>query len=232
MQAVLIVAILILTAIVVYMRSGQDGMYTGWMGYRLSDMTCHERAMNTIHHRLYHYVVFPDSVASAYLWAKYPAEDYVKLLQILKRKYWKSVEPPTADSAVIHVRVGDVVETASDEKWASLQSYSTQSFNLGKQATLGYYAERLESLRSQGVSTVTIVAGSHFKYKSYPRSYAFIDLVDAEARSMGMTVHRRIGGNPDRDVAFMTRAPYYVGPPGGFGAMVANLVKENGGVVL
>jgi len=78
-----------------------------------------------------------------------------------------------------------------------------------------------------------IVAGAHLRISGgYPRSTAFLKEVEAMVVEAGLDLGTCYGGNPDEDVAFMSKATLFVGASRGFAGMVADLVSLRGGTVV
>lgn len=230
----LLAFVLVGVGVVAYLRSGrsddEENLYTGWYGYRLSDMTTVQAMRDKIGNRVYHHMLYPDSLASAYLRRTSRCGKYDTLLHLVAKLYNK-VPPPSPDTVVVHVRVGDLHDSPGyahlqDALWDAKPSHD-------RAQSIGFYAAGLQEARRLGAKRAVIVGGAHLYYKDYPRSLAFLQAVEDLVRKEGLALEgRRYGGNPDEDVAYMARAAYILGAKRGFAGMVGRLVELQGGQVV
>lgn len=197
----------------------------------------------------YHLQAFPDSLVSEYVRSTGGCDaDYGRMTEIIAARPVPDDSLTGPDVAVVHVRVGDVVEEPHNLAWAvgTPDDWDVRSYFEGEAlftpewlAVLEryvmkrrFYEEHIPTLRRRGVRKVVLVAGSHRPYSTFPRSSLYIDLVRDTFRAQGFEVTARLGSVPDDDVIFLARAHYLIQSGGGFSALTATLCRNMGGEVL
>jgi hypothetical protein len=152
---------------------------------------------------------------------------------------------PPADAVVAHLRIGDVLNGYGTEHTSVYDILHgapicvddiAADTNHGGEArhcyvkNLPYFEAQIAKLPS-AVRTIYIIAGSHFDI-DFERSSEYIRGVRDFFVSNGFTVHLRLGGIPDDDIAFSANARFFIQGGGGFSILLANLVSVMGGQVL
>ena len=232
-------------------------LYTGWEFYRLGDMVamwgerrsgCSQAECTSAHWANtvedFHCSAWPASLACRYCRATNEENNYKALADIIQNV--DSANTPEADVAVAHLRVGDVLS----DNWLGAGGSSVERILDGPPIcsgvwtnedhggetrrcyikNLAYYDIQIRKL-PPSVRTVYLVAGSHHR-GGYQRSSDYIRGVRNFFNSKGFRVHLRLGGSPDEDVVFMSRAKHFIQGGGGFSILLAGVVKEMGGTVL
>lgn len=187
---------------------------------------------------------YPHSVATAYLEAEYgdPARaqprrnrsgggakqpvNYTTLLRVLDEHYF-----PPKTTLVVHLRLGDVLDTVDDipRMWETGRG---TTFRNGYR----YLFDRscYETVEVPAVvDSVVLVGSSTHGGGSRRKTETYIALVAAHFASLGLGVRWR-GEHwaPDDDLAYMSLAAYFLSAGGGFSKTAAALVSERGGTVL
>lgn len=199
----------------------------------------------------YHVSRWPHSLVSQYVAASSSScdPDYGIMTQIIRDQPVQESNFPGRDVAVVHVRVGDVVEIANNLAWAVSDcpdGWNLTAFFDGEpvykaawRAVLEryvmkrtFYEDHIQTLRRNGVRKVVLVAGSHRDYHAFTRSSMYIDLVRDVFRSRGFDVAARFGQAPDDDVIFLAHAHWLIQSGGGFSALTGTLCRHMGGTVL
>lgn len=199
----------------------------------------------------YHVAYFPDSLVSQYVHATEGEcdPDYGTMARIIRERPLPEESVIGPNVAVVHVRVGDVIEEPWNLRWLvpcpeddwDVRGYfdgepvfTSQWRNKMERYVMKrrYYEDHIPTLRSAGVGKIVLVGGSHRPSDSFGRSSLYVDLVRDVFRAHGFEVTARLGGKPDDDVVFITRAHYLVQSGGGFSALTASLTRRVGGTVL
>ena len=232
-------------------QPGPYSLFTGWDGYRFGDMflyKCRFQGGSGVPH---HLAEWPDSLVSRYVRESDGCDpDYDVMTNLIRSE-------PLPDSslegdehfAVVHVRVGDVIESHDNLRWAVPSpddDWDVRAYFDGEaiytdewRAVLEryvmkrrFYEDHIPTLRNFGVRKVVLVGGSHVRFDSFPRSSLYVDLVRDTFRASGFQVMARLGQLPDEDVVFLARARYLIQSGGGFAALTGALCRRLGGTVL
>jgi len=234
-------------------------LYTGWDSYRIGDMfavtqyredRCNDAECPIEWWRYsnqadYHCGTWPTSLACRYLQATSDESNFHVLAWLVGMT--SPGLAPVADSAVVHLRVGDVFS----ENYARLRDMSTEQILQGPLIcvpgvfsdaqhggalrhcyvmNLAYYEEQVRRLPAH-VRVIYLVGGSHYR-EGFWESSQYIRAVRAFFVSRGFWVQLRLGGNPDEDIVFMSRASYFIQGGGGYSLLLAGLVRQMNGTVL
>ena len=158
--------------------------------------------------------------------------------------------PRLPNTAAVHLRVGDVIESSPFTLDQMLQERTrfwnrcngtvgtnkcgAQGVSLKVYVTpLREYARVCERLVMLNLTSVVLVAASHVALPSYAKSCEYVSRVAAYFRARGFRVTLRLGQPPDEDLRFMVRCGAFV-PSGasGFAQLAAQLVHMRGGRVI
>lgn len=149
---------------------------------------------------------------------------------------------PSADAVVVHVRAGDVMDLPANlpgvggnfrgvlraEDVLAGRGPGTMAHYV---YPLSFYTQLIPTLPPH-VKLCYICAGAQFRSDhGWPVSTAYVNGVRDLFVSRGYSVQVRAGRNPDDDLIFMGSSRHFVRGGGGFSALVAGLVEENGGQV-
>ena len=114
---------------------------------------------------------------------------------------------------------------------------------------LRYYIELLKSLPG-AVERIELVSGSHWPLSkdgithlfddeansgslaSFSKSWQYLHTLQAALWELGYPTTLRLGRTPDDDVAYISRAQFFLPSGGGFSRLLAKLVRLNGGHVI
>lgn len=232
------------------MQRGEYSLYTGWSNYRLGDFFLRQSFFrNRPNGAQWYFREHPDSLVGQYLHATTEDGDYELMAGLIRDSPIREANTPDPDAVVVHLRVGDIFENSPGAlrfmhpKERMPKHWDIPAFfegHLGaepgwEKALQHYimprasYEDILPDLRAKGVSSVTLVAGSHYRYDSYPRSSQYIDLVSDWFYSKGFDVDYRFGRPPDDDVIYMAQARVFVQSGGGFSSVISRLCHTLGG---
>jgi hypothetical protein len=179
------------------------------------------------------------------------ANDIPVLAEIVKTSGVKLAPPGTL---VIHVRLGDVIDnhvrsvdafisgdyevehqstttTMIGKLWKKMERLGSSCKSEGYVKPFSYF-EALSTTLPRDVTRVVMVSGSHMSTKNPRKSQEYLRRLCEMWKQRGFAVEVRWNYPPDDDFAFMSQSKYFVPTGGGFGALVAVLVKHFGGVVL
>jgi len=188
----------------------------------------------------YHCQTWPTSLACRYCRATSDEGNYTVLANLIRTMEGADNTPP-ADAAVAHLRVGDVfvgyeaADLSLDEilngPSVCARAVKTDAMHGGDLRhcyimNLAYYEQQLRQLPER-VRTIYLVAGSHY-VEGFERSSAYIRRIRFFFVSRGYAVHLRLGGAPDDDIVFMSRASYFIQGGGGYSLMIAGIVRALG----
>jgi len=225
-------------------------LFTGWDWYRVGDMIGRSSYRQTACGHFdrcedYHCDRWPTSLACRYVQATNAENDWPAVASIMHTYYTDARYRPPADAVVAHLRVGDVLSGygAEDRSVYDILHGSPICFG-GVDAdthhggesrhcyvkNLAYFEAQIAKLPS-AVRTIYLIAGSHFDI-DFDRSSEYIRGVRDFFVSNGFSVHLRLGGNPDDDIAFSANSRFFIQGGGGFSILLANMVTVIGGQVL
>lgn len=203
--------------------------------YRLGDMVLLRREqMNPKCGYNYHKMHFPNSLATEYMkqTKHLPTKRQMGNVRILRkllqarRKQIKDL--PTRNEAVIHCRVGDVID---------LDPHSVEQFLAQKCNTYvkpqRFYENIISMIKIKHpqILKITIVAGFHL-VGDHTKSLDYLDKVQAIFTKHGFVANLRLNNQADDDFMYMTHSHLFVPSGGGFSRLTAKMVKALGGVVL
>ena len=145
---------------------------------------------------------------------------------------------PEPTSLVIHLRLGDMVDTAA----ADVQTMLISGADPGSSAVRNYpnsiksVPELLADAAVANVTTVHIVGGGCWRFKRTKgdciKSTIYAQCVLRAFEHQGYTTTLSMDGeNADEDFYFMAHAKHFIETAGGFSRLASNLVERQGGTV-
>lgn len=193
-------------------------IYNGpeWDSYRLGDVikgwltdndpdyltSVHERWPNSIGDKYMKHVGYPET---------FEKNDMPTLRDIFSTI---SDEGPDRETAVIHVRLGDIVKHAWKNTYVR---------------DMAYYKRMLKSMREHPeIRKVRIIAGAHLNENRKASSELLHDIMGV---FKGYDTQLVLTHNPDKDFYYMCHSKYFVKSGGGFSNLIEKYVRENGGTV-
>jgi len=187
---------------------------------------------------------FPHSLATEYMNLVPRGSSSAKILANLIEKRRSRVLPnatedvlPAPGELVIHVRIGDVIELANRTVKEMLQT-PTYFYDDAPPAPWHQYVKPLAYfkdiiLQSTHFKRVAIVAASHIKLSSYPKSCQYLTISKSYFDDHGFkNVRLRTGKLPDDDVLFMASASAFLPSGGTFSKIISEVVALNGGEIV
>ena len=176
---------------------------------------------------------FPDTLAGKYLQNSQKPQDFPVLLDLCQQM---DIQAPPADSLVIHLRVGDVIDHSRHTPEEFLLSSICENAKSACYVTsLPEIMGRVEKFKNTyGVKDqcdVILVAGAHVP-GPHPKSRKYIGYIREKLRRENFRCTVRAGSHPDEDFAFMTRSKYFCSARGGFSSIIALLVKMQNNTVI
>jgi len=218
--------------------------FSGQEQYRLGDMFKGQSRHRSQWAESDHRSRFPHSLATEYMNLVPRGSSSAKILANLieKRRSKISLNAtaealPTPGELVIHVRIGDVIELANRTVKEMLHR-PTYFYDDAPPAPWHQYVKPLAYfkdiiLQSKHFKRVAIVAASHIKLSSYPKSCQYLTILKSYFDGHGFeNVRLRTGRLPDDDVIFMTSASAFLPSGGTFSKMIAKIVSLNGGEIV
>jgi len=149
------------------------------------------------------------------------------------------LQMPERSDAVVHLRVGDVIEDSRVSakhflcSWVAINAINgTNIFARARYYTypLSHWEYVAEEFHSMGIHNVTIIAGSH-KNGTESKSCAYVHKVKQYfAREFRTTL--RIGQHPDRDFILAMSAKAFAPSGGSYSAFIGQGVRLMGGRVI
>lgn len=207
-------------------------LFSGKSEYRLGDMVNNKRERSFPEGEKYHYSEYPNSIASEYMKRTDLQREYDILYDIVKNKYLDNL--PTKNMAIVHLRVGDVVECNKNSIHNILTKITFVNSKKWSNYTppISYYADKIDNIKSHNIDTIIIVAGSH-KDISLPKTTIYINSIKQLFEKCGFKVILRLGQDPDKDFIFMSKSYFYIPSTGGnYTNIIKEVVKRNGGKIL
>ena len=128
---------------------------------------------------------------------------------------------------VIHVRLGDVVDTIYPESVRDMLSEYSQGNPYVKPLSY-YYYKAVEIAKNHDVKSIVLMGGAHGKlFLRATKSCQFIKVLQVFlTRGLPQAkVSLRVGHNPDDDVVFATSADYFIPSGGGYSRLLGDLQK-------
>ena len=160
-------------------------------------------------------------------------------LQRRHRHRWRAL----AHTALVHLRVGDVVDQSPHNLSAMLRQPTRFRSTCSPQAAargclsieprvyvvpLRQYATVVARLRKEGVRRVVLVAGSSVNQTSHARSCDYVLRVGHFFEAERFDVEFRLGNPPDDDFRWFTRAGVLVPTTSGFSGLAAQVAAKFG----
>jgi len=220
MNKVLKVFLIIFTVIVIVLGVFILYCKRSCMRYRLGDMIKGKQHRDGItfgimSSRFYHYLVFPNSIASKYM-KRTDNESDLEVLSdiILHNKYSKNKYNNTI---IIHIRTGDVLEPKHCK--ADIQTIIDDGCG-DYCKPFSYYKYQLEQIPSS-INKITIISGNHDFVKS-TKSLQYLELLKQRFADMGYEVEILYNQHPDKDFTIMCLAKYFIPSAGGFSTLAKN----------
>ena len=199
----------------------------------------------------YHLNTWPNSLVSRYVRSSFGCDpDYAAMTRLIRDEPVVDTSlDGRSDVAVVHVRVGDVIEDPGNLRWAVTpcpEDWDVRAYFDGEPVYTDawravieryvmkrrFYEDHIPHLKRVGVRKVVLVGGSHRRFDAFPRSSQYVDLVRDVFRANGFEVTARLGQLPDADVVVLARAKYLLRSGGGFSALTGRLCANMGGTVL
>ncbi len=237
---VIVIAVLFLIAAVVWYqrkpkkRGFSEGLpfYCGWHLDRLGDMVkTHARRAKA---EAYHHQNFPGSLASEYMRQTTEEMNLPVLEKLVAERVHAGAEVPSPDTAVVHVRAGDVIDNNRNSLEAILQDrcLHPKDYRCWYVRSRSYFQRKAGALKKKA-KRVILVSGSHKRRKGgFPKSTEYLYAVQKCFEDAGYPTTLRVGRDPDSDFVYMSRANIYVPTGGGYSRIIALLVSRNGGAVM
>lgn len=220
-------------------------LFGGKAGYRLGDVACRREARDNASDQ--HISRWPHSIASAYLnqtqsLTRGEQLRNVPVLAEVSRRFARRnrVPGPARRVLIMHLRLGDSLDYPAGKTGAPTHPHYSWPVErilatgqgCGLLRSYEYYKRAASQAKANGVEKVVLVGASHMRLRSYDRSMQYVRKVESCVKQLGLTTQRRLGGDPDRDFCFMSKASYFCGSGGFYSSLVAEVVRENGGVTL
>ena len=134
-------------------------------------------------------------------------------------------------------------------EWASGTARPTHAGWCEYVRPLGYYRDVLRSV-PKAVERVELVSGSHWPLsddganhvfdanantgllRSYEKSWRYLQTLRSAFAELGYPTTMRLGRTPDEDIAYVSRARFFLPSGGGFSRLLTKLVHLNGGQIV
>jgi hypothetical protein len=181
---------------------------------------------------------FPNSIASEYIRNIDPSSLHkISNLNINKELYLykisvikdllKRYNIPQSNGVVVHLRVGDILDHASQNPPSKKQLYNyiNKNIKLGRiyekyVKRLSYYHNLIHELKKNNIKKVTIIAGSHVKCPNYKVSSYYINIIKKLFEENGLEVTLRAGLHPDEDLKLAVGSKKFYGSGGGYSELL------------
>lgn len=140
---------------------------------------------------------------------------------------------PEPEALVIHLRLGDIVETSKSTVEQMLISganpgYKPRNFQKG----LKSIHEVLDNIHSSNATIVHIVGGSHKKH-FWKKSRVYAGCLHRAIQTAGHNVTMRLEGtHPDVDFYYISHASQVVVSAGGYSNLMGKLAEHRGGRIV
>ena len=177
----------------------------------------------------YHEEQFPDSIAAEYLTKiKDKERKDINLFKNILDNKPKLKNLPEKNSFVLHMRVGDVFCTRN-----------MLSGRLGVKNMINHYTKKynpdwwyniLAFMNEKNIDKLYIIVGSHSPECLIESSDFIMDRVNMFKKN-DKYVFLRIGNSPDEDILWAQHAKNFATTGGGYGRLIGECVKKNGGVL-
>jgi len=148
--------------------------------------------------------------------------NYAALISILEREKYKGIKPSN-DVVVVHLRVGDTIELLDN----SVDDFLNGPLISPYVYNLEYYKNILEKLPTS-IKNMVFVYGNHRPQVGFEKSTEYIKKLKSFFESKDYNVTTRSNEDADLDFVFMCNSKHFVKGGGGFGDIIADLVKIKG----
>lgn len=187
-----------------------------WNKYRLGDVLQYWPDENT----KYHLTSFPGSIAAEYMQRTQKKDDMETIIQIVNEKSNNNITTP---DLVIHIRIGDVM---CDILWRhGRECYSAYG-------NTEWWDDVIDIIKKENIKSIGIIAGAHYKKCIGISARYLLNRKKFLEKILNIPVMFYLGKNPDEDLIFGSKTKYYISTGGGYGKLIGDLVKNNGGKLL
>tara|TARA_Y100001980_G_C14513970_1_gene289335 strand:- start:295 stop:1065 length:771 start_codon:yes stop_codon:yes gene_type:complete len=239
-----IIAFLILLYYTIYFLKwvGLLGDYKKY-SYRLGDMVKSKKQRGKtketpgkLSGKDYHLKNFPNSIASEYLRRTDEESDLKILIDIIDERisydFFSNLHL-VKDHAIIHLRIGDVVDQSGYSVESLLEAPKPWKSKWKKNYVkpLAYYRALVEPIKSLGFSKVLLVGGFH-KKGDHTKSHEYVSKVEEFLTQNGFECTKIIDNDPDDDFILMSSAKLFIPSGGGYSDLVKDIVTARGGLIL
>ena len=197
-------------------------LHTGNEGYRLGDMVTVKRYREEL--EKYHLEKYPDSIASEYM-RKTPEYDRIDILKKIIDNRRDTVQLPSEDEAIVHLRCGDVIDLDPHSVEEMLSRNTKYKNGIQYVYPISYYLDKIPGLLAKKIRKVTLVAGSHTKLDNYKKSCMYIYALKLLFEQHNFQVKLRLAKNPDEDFIFMSNSKYFIAAKGQFSHLVEIMLQ-------
>jgi hypothetical protein len=150
-----------------------------------------------------------------------------------KQSHYPNFTVPEPEALVIHLRLGDIIETTESIvedilKDGASPGYLSNNFPLAIKSI----HELLDNIHTSNAETVHIVGGSH-KKQFWRKSRVYAGCIHRAIQTAGYNVTMNLEGrHPDQDFYYMSHASQLVVSAGGFSNLMGQLVEHRGGKII
>lgn len=201
-------------------------LYNGkkWDLYRLGDVVRYPSTPSIIDTEE-HLAKYPNSIASEHIRLN-PGKkkNQFKLLHqiIMKRKENGTSElKMKPNSIALHMRIGDVMCAYKDIKIKNKYTHNEDP---------DWWNRFIDKIKKNNIENIYIVAGSHTDICTL-ESFEYIQERKQFLKNNGFNVFH-ISGDPDVTITAISGANFFTSSGGGYGRLLASVVKENGGTII
>jgi len=217
-----------------------------WANYRLGDVVsgyiAGTRGRAQLLRKYEH--LFPTSIATEYLHRSKEWSDHQLLSQIIEERAIRALSEqktagsrsellsvtPSADTLVVHFRLGDTAGASGDKLWANGGSRGGKLYVKPRR----YYEEALTEVPSS-VKKVALIGsakhGLHTTARQATNSARYMALAQSWFEGRGFQVISRTDRPPDDDFVYMASSKHFLYGGGGFSHVVGECVQILGGNV-
>jgi hypothetical protein len=193
---------------------------SNWDHYRLGDVY-YQPYINAYNHVSYHIKQFPESIAAKYLINCNGRSNDILLLSSIVSSYGST---GNNIDLIIHIRIGDIM---CDIRYKDNRTCYSAIGNYQ------WWELLIEYINNYNINNIVIISGSHtFDCLGISARYLLNRKKYIENNTNNTTVQLSLGKSPDEDLIFANKAKYFISTGGGYGKILGELVKYNGGIVL
>lgn len=205
-----------------------------WTNYRLGDaFKFTDKKFGTMNNKTageYHLTEFPESIAARYASASGNKRRKMEILESVVKQCCSELQVPTAKphQAVVHLRIGDVV----DQKLIDKYKRSDSTF-VSRIVPVETYKQLPVKLKSMGVTEVTLVGGIHVKESHgtpVDPKYS-LDYINTVLRYFAEVPGLKtefISSEPDVDFCRMVGSEVFVPSKGNYSEFASELAERAG----